>query len=168
MATAPTRLLEPFFGPLPRPLCDLVWPSVGGGGGVIGSIIRSGAPGRDPDVEEPKRFNLISDVLTVVVSHIQENHTNRPHSALPGATPDEVYRQIQATSGPGLAPNRANPERRLTAYSESESTLAKPQYCPNNQLHLNGSIRKRTHRRPLSGGKRKLSEVPVARDEGVV
>jgi putative transposase len=42
-------------------------------------------------------------------------NTDRPHSALAGRTPDEAYGQIQAPPYPGLAPDRANPERRLAA-----------------------------------------------------
>ncbi|MDZ4317716.1 MAG: integrase core domain-containing protein, partial [Phenylobacterium sp.] len=42
-------------------------------------------------------------------------NTNRPHSALAGATPDEAYGQIQAPPYPGLAPDRANPEPKLAA-----------------------------------------------------
>ena len=42
-------------------------------------------------------------------------NTNRPHSALAGATPDEANGQIQAQPYPGLAPDRANPEHKLAA-----------------------------------------------------
>jgi len=42
-------------------------------------------------------------------------HTDRPHSALAGATPDEAYETIEAPPCPGLAPDRATPERKLAA-----------------------------------------------------
>jgi len=41
---------------------------------------------------------------------------HRPHSALAGATPDEVYEvQAGAPPYPGLAPDRAKPEDQLAA-----------------------------------------------------
>ena len=60
-------------------------------------------------------FETGSELRTGLTKWIGYYNTNRPHSALAGATPDEAYGQIQAPPYPGLAPDRANPEHKLAA-----------------------------------------------------
>ena len=60
-------------------------------------------------------FETGSELRAGLTKWIDYYNTNRPHSALAGATPDEAYGQIQAPPYPGLAPDRANPEHKLAA-----------------------------------------------------
>lgn len=60
-------------------------------------------------------FETGSELRAGLAKWIGYYNTNRPHSALAGATPDEAYGQIQAPPYPGLAPDRANPEHKLAA-----------------------------------------------------
>ena len=60
-------------------------------------------------------FETGSELRAGLTKWIGYYNTNRPHSALAGATPDEAYGQIQAPPYPGLAPDRANPEHKLAA-----------------------------------------------------
>jgi putative transposase len=60
-------------------------------------------------------FETGSELRTGLTRWISYYNTNRPHSALAGATPDEAYGKIQAPPDPGRAPDRATPERKLAA-----------------------------------------------------
>ena len=60
-------------------------------------------------------FETGSELRAGLTKWIGYYNTNRPHSALAGATPDEVYGQIQEPPFPGLAPDRAKPEGKLAA-----------------------------------------------------
>ena len=60
-------------------------------------------------------FETGSELRTGLTRWIGYYNTDRPHSALAGATPDEAYGKIQAPPYPGLAPDRANPEHKIAA-----------------------------------------------------
>ena len=60
-------------------------------------------------------FETGSELRAGLAKWIGYYNTNRPHSALAGATPDEAYGKIQAPPDPGLAPDRANTEHKLAA-----------------------------------------------------
>jgi putative transposase len=60
-------------------------------------------------------FETGSELRAGLTRWIDYYNTDRPHSALAGATPDEVYEKIQAPPYPGLAPGRAKPEHKLAA-----------------------------------------------------
>ena len=60
-------------------------------------------------------FETGSELRAGLTRWIGYYNTDRPHSALAGATPDEAYGQIEAPPYPGLAPDRAKPERKLAA-----------------------------------------------------
>lgn len=60
-------------------------------------------------------FETGSELRAGLTRWIGYYNSDRPHSALAGATPDEAYGQIQAPPCPGRAPDRANPERKLAA-----------------------------------------------------
>jgi len=60
-------------------------------------------------------FETGSELRAGLTRWIGYYNTDRPHSALAGATPDEAYETIEAPPYPGLAPDRAKPERKLAA-----------------------------------------------------
>ena len=61
-------------------------------------------------------FETGSELRAGLARWITYYNGHRPHSALAGATPDEVYGvQAGAPPYPGLAPDRAKPEDQLAA-----------------------------------------------------
>ena len=61
-------------------------------------------------------FETGSELRAGLARWITYYNGHRPHSALAGATPDEVYEvQAGAPPYPGLAPDRAKPEDQLAA-----------------------------------------------------
>ena len=60
-------------------------------------------------------FETGSELRAGLTRWITYYNTNRPHSALGGATPDEAYSQRGAQPDPGRAPDQAEPKLRLAA-----------------------------------------------------
>jgi putative transposase len=60
-------------------------------------------------------FETGSELRAGLTRWITYYNSQRPHSALGGATPDEAYTQRGAQPDPGLTPDQAEPETRLAA-----------------------------------------------------
>jgi putative transposase len=60
-------------------------------------------------------FETGSELRMGLTRWITYYNTDRPHTALGGATPNEAYTQHGAQPDPGLTPDQAEPETRLAA-----------------------------------------------------